>query len=627
MVSKRIVSASSFFVVAMLFTAASYAASFPVFTVVKTGVVSSLDGTTVANMTCAFAVPNKYLMVSDQGDLASTDGATWPSQADGSSPDFPPNLMQGNKLTCGAWANSKFAALSNDTEVHFSSNASSWTVVDVSGMIANVSFSPGAIVWTGSKYLIAGVAFGSSTAQVEIITSTTGSSWSKVSTTGLLTSAEAGTTSLAVRGLWVQNGVEYMMTDAAGATKTLYVSTNGSTWSVASGVATTVVDAGPVGSSQFFVLTGTNGSGYITSDGSTWTSVTPSNITSGFVAYGFSSAQGVDVLVGDDGSGNGAAYTSSDATNWSAVSFGTTPGTLYTVTSDGCHILAGGAGGDIVYVNGSLPLATGTLSAKPDSGTKGTLQSEPCPVSYAVVSQPAHGTVSIADATKDAYTYTPTAGYLGSDSFTYTVTDTQSGLQSSAATVNVTVSDVAATTKNGSFVTTVSHAITGALGVTRAYIGQTLKFLLVTKPSHGTVSITNTATGAFKYTPNGGYVGSDSFTFKTVDGFTLVSNTSKESISVKDVAATAHNGSVSTVKNVSVSGALPVTRYYSGQVLTFIVVRKPAHGTVTILNSWTGTFKYAPAANYTGSDSFTFEVRDSHGLVSNVATESVSIKL
>lgn len=46
----------------------------------------------------------------------------------------------------------------------------------------------------------------------------------------------------------------------------------------------------------------------------------------------------------------------------------------------------------------------------------------------------------------------------------------------------------------------------------------TLTFSIVSPPAHGTVIITNTATGAYTYTPDADYNGSDSFTFKANDG-------------------------------------------------------------------------------------------------------------
>ena len=66
-------------------------------------------------------------------------------------------------------------------------------------------------------------------------------------------------------------------------------------------------------------------------------------------------------------------------------------------------------------------------------------------VSFEPASAPQHGSVSFAqagDLASDA-TYTPAAGFVGTDSFTYTATDAR-GLESAPATVAVTVGEPAA---------------------------------------------------------------------------------------------------------------------------------------------------------------------------------------
>ena len=59
-----------------------------------------------------------------------------------------------------------------------------------------------------------------------------------------------------------------------------------------------------------------------------------------------------------------------------------------------------------------------------------------------------------------------------------------------------------------------------------------------------------------------------------------------------------------------------------GTLLTPSIVTQPGHGTV-VLNS-NGTLTYTPAANYFGSDSFTYRVSDG-GLLSNIATVSLAV--
>ena len=62
--------------------------------------------------------------------------------------------------------------------------------------------------------------------------------------------------------------------------------------------------------------------------------------------------------------------------------------------------------------------------------------------------------------------------------------------------------------------------------------GDALRFSIVTGASHGTVEITDERTGAYRYTPDDGYSGRDSFTFCATDAAGNVSNISKISVSV-----------------------------------------------------------------------------------------------
>jgi len=59
-------------------------------------------------------------------------------------------------------------------------------------------------------------------------------------------------------------------------------------------------------------------------------------------------------------------------------------------------------------------------------------------LTYTVVTQPSHGTIS---GTAPSLSYTPTADYFGADSFTFKVND--GTVDSEAATVSITVTDVA----------------------------------------------------------------------------------------------------------------------------------------------------------------------------------------
>jgi subtilase family serine protease len=190
----------------------------------------------------------------------------------------------------------------------------------------------------------------------------------------------------------------------------------------------------------------------------------------------------------------------------------------------------GGVVNPPVASNGSVSTTTntpvnGTLTAS-GSGT----------LTYAVVTNPAHGSVSITNASTGAFTYTPASGYNGSDSFTFDASN--SGGTSNVATESETVNTVVVNppvASNGSVTTTAGTAVNGTLSASGT---GPLTFVIVANPAHGSVSITNAATGAFTYTPASGFSGSDSFTFDAQNSGGT-SNVATESVTVNPASACA----------------------------------------------------------------------------------------
>lgn len=91
----------------------------------------------------------------------------------------------------------------------------------------------------------------------------------------------------------------------------------------------------------------------------------------------------------------------------------------------------------------------------------------------------------------------------------------------------------------------------------------------------------------------------------------------------ENVAPVANNDDVSTDEDTAVSGnVLTNDSDADGNTLTAIKVSDPSHGSIT-LNS-DGSFTYTPAANYNGSDSFTYKANDGTA-DSNVATVSITV--
>ncbi|MGH8427479.1 MAG: Ig-like domain-containing protein [Gammaproteobacteria bacterium] len=178
------------------------------------------------------------------------------------------------------------------------------------------------------------------------------------------------------------------------------------------------------------------------------------------------------------------------------------------------------------------PIAqNGNLTTAENMAANGTLQASDAdgdPLTYSIVDQPGHGSVTITNASTGAYTYTPNSGYSGSDSFTFKANDGYA--DSNIATISVTVV-APPVAQNGTLITNENTAASGTLKATDTH-GNPLTFSIVDKPGHGNVTINDSSTGAYTYTPNKNYSGSDSFTFKANDGY-ADSNTATISITVK----------------------------------------------------------------------------------------------
>ncbi|MEG4535110.1 cadherin-like domain-containing protein [Microcoleus sp. D2_18a_D3] len=134
----------------------------------------------------------------------------------------------------------------------------------------------------------------------------------------------------------------------------------------------------------------------------------------------------------------------------------------------------------------------------------------------AVAANPTQGSIAL---NKDgSFTYTPNAGFSGTDTFTYTVSDGIVSSEPATMTVNVNNNPPVANSDSYTTAFNTSLNVTG-LGV---LINDTdpendpLTAILVTNPATGSIALN--ANGSFTYTPNPGFAGTDSFTYKANDG-------------------------------------------------------------------------------------------------------------
>ena len=230
----------------------------------------------------------------------------------------------------------------------------------------------------------------------------------------------------------------------------------------------------------------------------------------------------------------------------------------------------------------------------------------------AIATHPTHGTLTLNP--NGSFTYVPNAGFLGTDSFTYRASD--GALQSSPATVSITVqgtnsapaavNDTYRVAVNGELVIS---AASGVLTNDTDPESDALVAVIATQPSHGT--LTFNANGSFTYTPNNDFRGTDSFTYTASDGakassaatVTIHVNTLPE---VEDDSYQS-NEDTELVINAA-AGVLNNDSDADGDTLSVTLASGPSHGTLEL--DADGSFTYTPAANFSGTDTFTYKVSD-----------------
>lgn len=228
---------------------------------------------------------------------------------------------------------------------------------------------------------------------------------------------------------------------------------------------------------------------------------------------------------------------------------------------------------------------------------------ESSPVTYELVSQPANGSLSGA---APYLTYTPNQNFAGSDSLTYRVNDGL--LNSQTSTVSFIVSPVndPPSSENKEITTTEDSPISENL-LFSDIDNVNVTYAIVSNPSNGSLTLHSSSTGAFTYTPNSGYNGQDSFSYRVYDG-SLYSSVSTVNIIVTSV----NNPPIANNKLATTNEDTPTTIIVSGsdpegQAISYSIETMPAHGVI----SGTGPiYTYTPNSNYNGSDSFAFKVSD-----------------
>lgn len=241
---------------------------------------------------------------------------------------------------------------------------------------------------------------------------------------------------------------------------------------------------------------------------------------------------------------------------------------------------------------------------------------------------PSSGTVTLAE--DGSFSYSPDAGFVGSDSFTYTASDGQGGSATGSVTLAVNAApntdpvaaDDSATTVAGAAVTV------DVLANDSDANGDSLTITSVAAVTGGTAVIDDqgtedTSDDTIVYTPDAGTTGEQTFTYAISDG---AGGTSEATVTVQvdappptNTDPVAADDSATTEEGVAVElDLLANDSDADGDALTLTSVGSAANGTVAIDDRGTVDVSddvavYTPDAGFSGEDSFTYTISDGAG--------------
>ncbi|PHN05646.1 Ig-like domain-containing protein [Flavilitoribacter nigricans] len=255
-----------------------------------------------------------------------------------------------------------------------------------------------------------------------------------------------------------------------------------------------------------------------------------------------------------------------------------------------------------------------------------------------IVSNAANGTAAVndngtpTDPTDDFITYTPALNFSGNDSFVYEICDSNGDCDQ--ATVSITVNDVNAFPDAVDDVAVTDEDIPvnvnvlanddfGADGPSNGAIS------IVTNGANGTASVNTNGTPTdptddfVVYTPNADYNGSDSFVYEICDSngdcdqatvSVTINPVNDLPIANDDIASVDEDMSadINVLANDDFGGDGP-------SVGAISILTNAGNGTATVNNNGTpndptdDSIIYTPAANFNGSDSFTYQICDANG--------------
>src|SRR5215831_16374499 len=424
-------------------------------------------------------------------------------------------------------------------------------------------------------------------------------------------------------------------------------------WAALEGDLRTIASAG----NELYIVSGPLGQGGTGSNGGTTNTVANGNVT--VPAYTWKVALVLPLQSGDDISRVTCSTRTIAVLMPNAQGIRSTPWQNFLTTVDNIEQLTGfdffsnlppavqacvEAG-----TNGTNPPGTAnqTASTTEDNSvtiTLTALQSTNASLTFSIVNPPANGqlgSVSPSACSNGRWfptvSYAPNADFNRSESFSFKAGDGTTNSNTSTVTIGVSEVNDSPTAADDNKSTQEDTPLNFSAGdltandsagpANESTQNLTVTSVTGTANTHGTVSL---ASGMINYTPAANYNGAASFTYTVCDdGTTNGAPDSKCASATVNVTVDsvndnpdAHDDSAVTDEDTPVVvNVLANDSDVDGDALTVSAVTQGAHGSVTNNGN---NVTYSPAANYNGSDSFSYTVSDGHG---GTATANVSVTI
>ncbi len=249
--------------------------------------------------------------------------------------------------------------------------------------------------------------------------------------------------------------------------------------------------------------------------------------------------------------------------------------------------------------------------------------------SLIIINNPVNGELTLNNTTAEI-TYTPNENYFGTDNFRYRVFDDLG--YSDDATVSISilpindspivVDDEAETNEDGSVIINVlnnDYDIDSDAELFTVSITQ--------QPENGNATVNNL--NEIEYTPNDNFNGSDVFEYQVCDAENGCNNAQViVEILPQNDTPVAYDDEVNTSQNTEVvvnviSNDMDIDDNLD--VTSLSILSQPSNGVCTV-ESLTGQITYVPDEDFSGSDTFTYQICDEEGLCAS-ATVTVNVSL